>query len=57
VAALEQRVLAGEYALHGLSDATLNTVYLETAVLERHGDPAAMFVNLNRPEDLQAFLA
>jgi molybdopterin-guanine dinucleotide biosynthesis protein A len=57
LAALEQRALAGEYALHGLADASLEVVYLEASALEQHGDPAAMFVNLNRPEDLRAFLA
>jgi molybdopterin-guanine dinucleotide biosynthesis protein A len=56
LAVLEQRALAGEYALHALADTDLASSYLEAEALERHGDPAAMFVNLNRPEDLRAFL-
>jgi len=56
--ALRRQVEAGVLALHrlaelsGLTSGGLEIDYLEEDKLRRHGDPAVMFTNLNRPEDI-----
>jgi len=56
LAVIGRRALAGQFALHALDQTELSAHYVEGEALERHGDPAAMFSNLNRPEDLRRFL-
>ena len=54
---IERRALAGRFALHSLEQANLSLCYLEGEALDRHGEPARIFANLNRPEDLRRFLS
>jgi len=54
LAALAAGVEQGVLAPHLLSEvAGLSVRYLSGPLLERFGRPEAMFVNLNRPEDVQ----
>jgi molybdopterin-guanine dinucleotide biosynthesis protein A len=54
LAALEERVLRGEMALHELAATSpLRIRYLDEALLLSCGEPARMFDNLNRPEDFE----
>ncbi len=54
LAALAAQVERGILAPHRLADAAgLSVRYLDAALLAHFGDPEAIFVNLNRPEDLQ----
>lgn len=56
--ALRRQVERGVLAPHRLAeraptdDNGLTIAYLEGEALRRHGDPAVMFTNLNRPQDL-----
>ena len=53
LADLSHRVAKGELSLHPLSRARSLTVsFLDGAALERWGDPALLFRNLNSPADL-----
>ncbi|MES1242867.1 MAG: molybdenum cofactor guanylyltransferase [Acidobacteriota bacterium] len=53
LAVLEERVSRGELSLWSLPEAPgLRVRRLEEAELRRFGDPARLFLNLNRPEDL-----
>lgn len=53
LAVLEQRVGRGELSLWSLPETPgLSVRRLGEAELRRFGDPARMFLNLNRPEDL-----
>lgn len=50
---LEARVVQGEMALHALTEtSSVRIRYLDEGELCPYGDPAVMFHNLNRPEDL-----
>ncbi len=52
-----ERAAAGSYALHGLaSEPGLTLRRVGTTELLRFGDPARMFLNINRQEDLAALL-
>ena len=52
--ALASRVAAGRFALHDLAgEGGLAIRYLEEEELRRFGDPGAIFLNLNTPDDLQ----
>ncbi len=54
VAALARQVAGGELGPHRLIGRDdLSTLRLGEAQLETFGDPATMFANLNRPEDLE----
>lgn len=54
LAALEERVAAGELDLVGLLERRdLMVAILEGEALERFGDPAEVFRNVNTPEDLR----
>jgi molybdopterin-guanine dinucleotide biosynthesis protein A len=54
LAALARRVEAGEMALHPLAESPGVAVrFLEGGELAAFGDPAVLFHNLNRPEDLE----
>jgi molybdopterin-guanine dinucleotide biosynthesis protein A len=62
LAALARRVERGLFALHGLADKSLCEEALAVRVLEseelaRFGDPAAIFLNLNTPEDWERYVA
>lgn len=53
LAALEAQVTAGVFAPHRLAEnAALRIRFVSNAELATLGDPAVMFANLNRPEDL-----
>lgn len=53
LAVLEARVGRGRLDLHSLADEPgLAVRWLEEAGIRRFGEPAELFVNLNRPEDL-----
>jgi molybdopterin-guanine dinucleotide biosynthesis protein A len=53
LAALSERVREGRFSLHDLAaGANLAVRYLEGETLDRFGDPAEMFFNLNTPGDL-----
>lgn len=58
VDALRRQVERGVLALHRLAEFDIpddegpEISFLEGAALRRHGDPAVMFTNLNRPQDL-----
>ena len=53
VAVLEARVARGRLDLHSLADEPgLAVRWLEEAEIRRFGEPAELFVNLNRPEDV-----
>lgn len=55
---LAARVTAGRFALHPLAaDPGLAVRVLAPAELAAWGDPERTFANLNRPEDLERFLA
>lgn len=55
IAELASRVAVGELALHPLAAAPgLAVSFLEGTALAALGEPARMFRNLNRPEDLDA---
>jgi molybdopterin-guanine dinucleotide biosynthesis protein A len=56
LSALAEIVAGGENALHRLTGRTdLELDYLEGPSLEVFGRPDEMFVNINRPEDLERF--
>ena len=56
--ALAQRVAAGRFALQGLDkEPGVEAAFLEGDTLEIHGDPVAMFANLNTPGELAVFEA
>lgn len=58
LAALEARVAQGRLDLRTLPEEPgLWVRWLGEADLRRFGEPAVMFLNLNRPEDLAAFLS
>lgn len=53
LAVLEERVGRGRLDLHSLPDEPgLAVRWLEEAEIRRSGEPAQVFLNLNRPEDL-----
>lgn len=55
---LSRRVADGELSLHGwLEDPRSSVRFLEGEDLLRHGDPEEVFVNLNRPRDLDRWRA
>jgi molybdopterin-guanine dinucleotide biosynthesis protein A len=53
LALLAARVAAGRFALHDLDEDGLDVRHLEGEDLQRFGDPAEIFLNLNTPEDLE----
>lgn len=54
LAALARRVAAGDASLHGLlGEPGLEIEIIAGAALAAHGDPRAMFANLNTPQDLE----
>ncbi|HXU44524.1 MAG TPA: molybdenum cofactor guanylyltransferase [Thermoanaerobaculia bacterium] len=58
LSALRTRALRGEHALHRLAEeGALAIRYLDEDLLRRFGDPAAMFLNLNTPDDLARWRA
>jgi molybdopterin-guanine dinucleotide biosynthesis protein A len=54
LAALEEQVATGDFALHHLQAADLRIGYLENEALGRFGTPRELFLNINTPEDLQS---
>ncbi len=52
LALLAEQVARGEMALHALETSGARIRYLEEVDLRPFGDPAELFRNLNRPEDL-----
>jgi len=57
LAALARRVERGLLALHRLAEEPLAVRVLEGEELARFGDPAAIFLNLNTPEDWERYVA
>jgi molybdenum cofactor guanylyltransferase len=59
LAVLAARVARGRFALHDLDleEGGLVVRHLEGEGLQRFGDPAEVFLNLNTPEDLERWLA
>lgn len=58
LARLAARAAAGDYALHDLAgEPGLFVRRIGPAELSRFGDPARMFLNVNREEDIEALLA
>ncbi len=57
LAALARRVERGLLALHRLAEEPLAVRVLEGDELARFGDPAAIFLNLNTPEDWERYVA
>ena len=58
VAALERRAQAGRYDLHGLTGAPdLEVVFVDGTEFSAFGEPAVLFSNLNRPQDVEKLAA
>ncbi|HEY0553606.1 MAG TPA: NTP transferase domain-containing protein [Thermoanaerobaculia bacterium] len=57
LAALARRVERGLLALHRLAEEPLTVRVLEGEELTRFGDPQAIFLNLNTPEDWERYVA
>ena len=53
LAVLAVRVERGSFALHDLDEGGLEVRHLEGEDLQRFGEPAEIFLNLNTPEDLE----
>lgn len=58
VAALRRRVEVGRFDLHGLTaNSEIDIAYVQDEALKRFGEPAVLFCNLNRPQDVEKFAA